>query len=158
MSVNMASWKPFRTLISWCKLCVPKIEPRGASLRTVGGRGGKKSPIVQKVLLHLSPVMDATVLRLREPQSLIQATPITVCLAGWYCQVTVHVCVCLWCLSGCLVIGPGPAVWGIAGWRLRVNATFHPDKKALPLVAWELVVGINWDKMHPQANFESWLR
>lgn len=44
MSVNMASWKPFWTLISWCELCVPKIEPCGTSLRTVGGKRGKEKP------------------------------------------------------------------------------------------------------------------
>lgn len=36
------------------------------------------------------------------------------------------VCVCV-CVHVCVVIGSGPAVWGSAGWRLGVNATFCPD-------------------------------
>lgn len=33
-------------------------------------------------------------------------------------------CVCVWCLSDCVVIGSCSAVWDSAGWRLHVNPSF----------------------------------
>lgn len=89
-------------------------------------------------------------LRLREPHSpgplvtrlLILQPPSLAAI------VRLH-CVCVWCLSGCVVIGSCSAVWDSAGWSLHVNPSFLSGIFPLWLY-WELYVRCSWWKCTPK--------